>query len=358
MHNTIPTIQKDFFRAELPVWAQQVQRNLPWKINPNAYTTWLSEIILQQTRLEQGLPYYQRFVQAYPTLTHLANATDNDVLKMWEGLGYYARARNMLATARYIQTHYNGQFPTTYPEIRALKGIGDYTAAAIASFAYGLPHAVVDGNVYRVLARFFGIHLPTHSTQGKQQFNQLAHELLDTQQCGAWNQAMMDFGATHCKPLRPLCSTCPLQPHCTAYHTHTIATLPLKTPKPPKKNRYFYYLIPLPHESYFWVHTRPKGDIWAGLHQFPLYETDQPLTPTQLTHQLAQQWHTLVTSHQPSHTYTQTLTHQVIHAIFVPVQFRSTHIPGYQQISKSQQQQVALPKVIRQFWENTQQTLF
>ena len=199
------------FSKKLLEWYNPTSRNLPWKQTNDAYKIWLSEIILQQTRVEQGTPYYLAFIKKYPTVKKLANAPLDDVLKLWEGLGYYSRARNLHVAAQQILEIHQGKFPETYAEIVALKGIGNYTAAAIASFAYNLPHAVVDGNVFRVLSRVFGIETPIDSTEGKKQFAQLAQQLLDKKKPSIHNQAIMDFGALVCKPQNPLCEQCPFR---------------------------------------------------------------------------------------------------------------------------------------------------
>ena len=216
---------------------------MPWKGEKNPYLIWLSEIILQQTRVEQGLPYYERFRENYPTVTDLANAPEDEVMKLWEGLGYYSRARNLHATAKMIDQEMDSIFPTTHAEILKLKGVGPYTAAAIASFAYNLPHAVVDGNVYRVLSRFFGIETPIDSTSGKKEFAQLAQDLIDKKQPGNYNQAIMDFGATHCMPKKPKCSQCLLRKNCKALLNNKVTSLPIKIKKIKKQTRYFNYLV-------------------------------------------------------------------------------------------------------------------
>ncbi|HMX40236.1 MAG TPA: A/G-specific adenine glycosylase, partial [Saprospiraceae bacterium] len=227
------------FRQALLRWAEVHPRPLPWKGQSDPYRIWLSEIILQQTRVEQGLPYYERFVAAYPSVRHLADAPEEELMKLWEGLGYYSRARNLHAAARHIAYGLGGNFPTDYAGLRQLRGVGDYTAAAIASFAYGLPHAVVDGNVYRVLARCFGIATPTATPAAKRQFADLAQRLLDPARPAAFNQAIMDFGATWCKPRQPRCADCPLSSRCVALATGQVASLPLKSGKAPKKERFF-----------------------------------------------------------------------------------------------------------------------
>ena len=198
-------------------------RDLPWKATKDAYTIWLSEIILQQTRVEQGLPYFLKFIAAYPNVKDLANAPENEVMRLWEGLGYYSRARNLHFTAKYIAAELDGIFPNTYENIKLLKGIGTYTAAAIASFAYDLPHAVVDGNVYRVLSRVFGIETPIDTTAGQKEFAALAKKLLAQNQAAAYNQAIMDFGATQCVPKNPNCAVCPMQTECIAFRTNQPA---------------------------------------------------------------------------------------------------------------------------------------
>ena len=222
---------KHFFTKNLMAWFATNHRPMPWKGEKNPYLIWLSEIILQQTRVEQGLPYFLKFKENYPTVTDLANAPEDEVMRMWQGLGYYSRARNLHFTAKHIAYDLNGVFPKTYVEILKLKGVGTYTAAAIASFAYDLPNAVVDGNVYRVLARYFGIETPIDSTIGKKEFTKLAYELLDNKRPADYNQAIMDFGATQCKPKKPNCINCPLNQKCIGFNTQKIDTLPIKTKK-------------------------------------------------------------------------------------------------------------------------------
>ncbi|MCU0351219.1 MAG: A/G-specific adenine glycosylase [Flavobacterium sp.] len=228
-----------FFTSSLMYWHGTLNlRTMPWKGIKDPYKIWLSEIILQQTRVDQGMSYYEKFVANYPTIQDLATAKDEDVFKLWEGLGYYNRCTNLLFTARKVVTEFKGVFPTTYDELLTLKGVGPYTAAAIASFAYNLPYAVVDGNVFRVLARFFGIDTATDSTTGKQLFTQLANEVLDKVEPAKFNQAIMDFGATVCKPALPNCSSCTLQTKCTAYKKGLVNQLPIKEKVLTKKNRF------------------------------------------------------------------------------------------------------------------------
>lgn len=204
---------------------------MPWKGEKDPYKIWLSEIILQQTRVEQGLSYYNNFIKTFPDIQQLAKAKDEKIFKLWEGLGYYTRCRNLIASARFVAKEKKGKFPDSYEEIKALKGVGPYTAAAISSFAFNLPHAVVDGNVFRVLARVFGIDKPTDTTEGKKYFTQLAEELLDKKRPGLYNQAIMDFGAMICKPASPLCATCCFKKHCIAFQRDRINELPVKEKK-------------------------------------------------------------------------------------------------------------------------------
>ena len=266
-----------FFTTHLLQWASQHERHLPWKESKNPYYIWLSEIILQQTRVEQGLPYYLKFVEHYPTVFDLANATEDEVLKDWEGLGYYSRARNLHAAAKYIATELDGHFPDTYDSILKLKGVGPYTAAAIASFAFQLPYAVVDGNVYRVLSRFFGMDTPIDSTIGKKQFANLAQQLLDPTKPDVYNQAIMDFGATWCTPKQAKCNKCPLSEQCAAFQTNRVEKYPIKQKKLKKRTRYFHYLI-FNYSGQTWIEKRAGKDIWQGLYQFPLIELPKSTT--------------------------------------------------------------------------------
>lgn len=311
-----------FFKTQLMEWSRLNPRPLPWKSEKDPYIIWLSEIILQQTRVEQGLAYFERFRKNYPTVCALAAAPEDEILKNWEGLGYYARARNMHATAHYICNELDGLFPTTYEGILALKGIGTYTAAAIASFAYNLPYAVLDGNVFRVLARFLGIEAAVDTTEGKKLFANLAQQLLDVEQAGAYNQALMDFGAIQCTPQLPQCSTCPMQQRCKALARNIVGLLPAKSKKIIKKERYFHYLVIRSGEQVL-LQKRSAKDIWQNLYEFPLIEAPQVLEAEQLMQTPI--WKEL--SHSNNCTITrlskpfrQVLTHQVIYAIFYEVE--------------------------------------
>lgn len=256
------------FSATLLNWYEKNKRTLPWRDISDPYLIWLSEIILQQTRVSQGWDYYLKFSQRFPTPHSLAKASEDEVLKLWQGLGYYSRARNLHAAAKSM----NGKFPTTYEGVRALKGVGDYTAAAICSMAYQMPYAVVDGNVYRVLARVFGIDTPIDSTEGKKEFTAKAQSLLDEKRPGDFNQALMDFGATLCTPQTPLCQQCPFAKTCVAYQTGRVDDLPVKAQKTKVTARYFHYIY-VEQGPYTWLHKRGAGDVWQNLYEPPLVET-------------------------------------------------------------------------------------
>lgn len=255
--------------AVLLDWYSVNKRDLPWRRTRDPYLVWLSEIILQQTRVSQGLSYYMRFAQRFPSPRALADAPEDEVLKCWQGLGYYSRARNLHAAAKSM----DGVFPSTYEGVRALKGVGDYTAAAICSIAYQMPYAVVDGNVYRVLARVFAISTPIDSPAGKKQFTQLAQKLLDKQRPGDYNQAIMDFGAMVCTPLAPQCEQCPLAGRCQAYALGKVEQLPVKMQKNKISTRYFHYIY-VRQGTKTWLHKRGAGDVWQNLYEPPLVESD------------------------------------------------------------------------------------
>ena len=254
-------------------WFAANGRELPWRGIGDAYGIWVSEVILQQTRIDQGSAYWHRFMERFPTVEALASASEDEVLRLWQGLGYYSRARNMHAAARQIVEQ--GGFPRTIEGLRALKGVGDYTAAAVGSMAFGLPAAAVDGNVYRVLARHYGIDVPINTTRGKRTFEALARELLPEHEAGTFNQAMMDFGATWCTPRSPRCEDCPVAETCEALHTSRIDQLPIKEKKLQVKERHFSYIY-IRHEGMTALRRRPAGDIWQGLWE-PLLVEDAPL---------------------------------------------------------------------------------
>lgn len=265
------------FSKVLIHWYLQRKRDLPWRKTQNPYLVWLSEIMLQQTRVAQGMSYYLAFSEAFPTIKDLAKADENTVLKMWQGLGYYSRARNLHFTAKYISNELDGVFPNTYKELLKLKGVGDYTASAISSICFNEPSAVVDGNVYRVLARYFGINTPINSTKGIKEFKQLAQSLIDHKQPGTFNQAIMDFGSLQCKPQNPDCKNCPLQIGCVAFDKKQIKELPVKEKKLKVKKRFFDYLVFVTEEGKTILEKREGKGIWKGLYQFPVIEMESQI---------------------------------------------------------------------------------
>lgn len=269
------------FSKQLTYWYLQNKRNLPWRATTNPYAIWLSEIILQQTRVDQGMSYYFKFIENFPTVFDLAAASEEQVLKLWQGLGYYSRARNLHFSAKYIVNELNGRFPATYKELLKLKGIGDYTASAIASICFNEPTAVVDGNVYRVLARYFGIGTAINSSAGIKIFKQLAQELIDEKNPGTHNQALMEFGALMCKPNNPNCGICPLNSSCFALSKHKVKDLPVKEKKAKIKIRHFNYLVIQSSDQKTKMVKRETG-IWKNLYEFPLIETSDIIDENQL----------------------------------------------------------------------------
>ncbi len=302
-------------------WYATHKRDLPWRNINNAYYIWLSEIILQQTRVAQGLPYYVNFITAYPTVQKLANAPEQDVLKLWQGLGYYSRARNLHAAAKMVITDFNGVFPTDYINLKKLKGVGEYTASAIASFASNEAKAVVDGNVYRVLSRLYNVATPIDSTEGVKLFSTLAYELLPQLNAGEHNQAMMELGATCCKPKLPMCEACPVLQYCQAFKANTINELPVKSKKTKVTARYFYYLIIEDAQQHTLIHQRPAGDIWQGLYEFVLIESTSVLTPTELKKEVQSKLGNLKFNiTQQSTSVKHVLSHQHLYTVFCTLQ--------------------------------------
>jgi A/G-specific adenine glycosylase len=340
-----------FFTNHLMEWFAQNHRPLPWKGEKNPYFVWLSEIILQQTRVEQGLPYFERFKAKYPTVTDLANAPEDEVMKLWEGLGYYSRARNLHFTAKMIAHDMDGKFPDTYDEILKLKGVGTYTAAAIASFAYDLPHAVVDGNVYRVLARVFGIETAIDSTVGKKEFAALAQQLIEEKRAADYNQAIMDFGATHCTPKNPKCKICPMAAECFAFQNKKIADLPFKEKKVKKRDRFFNYFI-FNQNGIVYIQKRTEKDIWQNLYEFPILETTKIIDEEDLFKMKTWQMWTSVSDckiEKISKPYKQLLTHQKIVAQFWEIEITGELLltnAAIMTVKRENLTKFAFPKVI------------
>lgn len=263
----------NIFSKVIIEWYKENKRELPWRESSDPYLIWISEIILQQTRVVQGYDYFLRFIKRFPDIRSLADADEDEVMKYWQGLGYYSRARNLHAAAKSM----NGVFPRSYPEVLALKGVGEYTAAAICSFAYGMPYAVVDGNVYRVLSRYFGVDIPIDSTEGKKCFSALANEVLDPEHPALYNQGIMDFGAIQCTPQSPDCLFCPLSESCSALSAGKVAQLPVKQHKTKTTNRYFNYIY-VRAGAYTFINKRTADDIWKNLFELPLIETSRLLS--------------------------------------------------------------------------------
>ncbi len=311
---------KDVFAKKLLQWDEKHNtRSMPWKGEKDPYKIWLSEVILQQTRVEQGWAYYEKFIKTFPTVHDLAKATQKKVFKLWEGLGYYNRCKNLMETAKKISVDYQGKFPSSYEEIRSLKGIGPYTAAAIASFAFNLPYAVVDGNVERVLARYFGEETPVDTSQGKKFYTGLAASLLDEKQAGRYNQAIMDFGAVICKPQNPLCTQCVQRKKCQSYQNDEVALLPVKKKSPAKKNRWFCYFIIEVNEQVY-IRLRKGKDIWQNLYEFVLLETNQlPHERDIINAEFVKEAFggQKIIVKNISQFYKQQLTHQTIHGQFI-----------------------------------------
>ena len=332
-------------------------RQMPWKGEKDPYKIWISEIILQQTRVEQGLRYYEKFIRTFPTICSLAHAPEQEVFKLWEGLGYYSRCKNLLFTARFICKELGGVFPSGYDSILSLKGIGAYTAAAIASFAYKLPYAVVDGNVMRVLSRYLGLTDPVDTTEGKKKYTQLAEHLLDRQQPDLYNQAIMDFGAMVCKPQQPLCAACIQRPGCQAYQKNMVQQLPVKKKGLQKKIRWLYYFV-INHNGKTYIRKRTGRDIWENLYEFVLHEVDTPFFLDDQT-ALRQTLFSLLgtrdfTLGHISHEYRQQLTHQTITAKFVEATLDNplASLDGYEAVSTAFLPQYPFPRFITQYLQN------
>lgn len=326
---------------------------MPWKGEKDPYKIWLSEIILQQTRVEQGLKYYEKFVSAFPDVHQLAAAKDERVYKLWEGLGYYSRCKNLIETGRFISKKLNGKFPDGFEEILALKGVGHYTASAIASFAYDLPHAVVDGNVFRILSRVFGVKKPIDSSEGKKLFTQLAFELLDKKHPGIYNQALMDFGAVICKPY-PLCNICPFANRCFAFKHDLVDKLPAKEKKIRVKTRWFNYLV-IASNNRFYIRKRSANDIWKSLHEFVLLESENEIAVQEILNRsekngvLKKSFYLLESA---SPVYSQQLSHQKIMARFIRIKLKNDiRFAGYRSVSKNQMLSLAFPRVINSYFE-------
>ncbi len=343
----------NFFSNTLLEWNEtENNRQMPWKGESDPYRIWISEIILQQTRVQQGMEYYNRFIAAFPDIKTLSGASENEVYKLWEGLGYYSRCKNLLATAKFINEELNGRFPDKYEDILTLKGIGTYTASAIASFAFNQPFAVLDGNVFRVLSRFFGKEIPINTTEGKKFYSRLAQSLLNKKAPGKYNQALMDFGAIICKPAAPLCLLCPLQKKCVALLKNKVTALPVNTKKISQKERFFNYLV-VEYDHQIYVRKRTGKDIWQNLYEFTLIETKVGLDETKLTvnkeiKKILNQADFTIKYISPK--ISQKLTHQLITGRFIHIELKKPlSIHEYFQVNHQQIKTLPFPKLIASY---------
>ena len=333
-------------------WYREHKRELPWRESSDPYLIWISEIILQQTRVVQGYDYFIRFIKRFPDVTSLAEADEDEVMKFWQGLGYYSRARNLHAAARSM----NGVFPKTYPEVLALKGVGEYTAAAICSFAYNMPYAVVDGNVYRVLSRYLGIETPIDSTEGKKLFASLAGDFFDKSRPAVYNQAIMDFGAIQCTPQNPACLFCPLAGSCMALSKSMVAQLPVKQHKTKTTERFLNYIYVRAGACTF-INKRTGNDIWKNLFELPLIETASSVTEEELL--ALPEFIKLFDKEEVPvvrsicRNVKHVLSHRVLYANFYEVVLpeKTKSFSSYLKIKTNELEQYAVPKLIHAFLE-------
>ena len=344
-------------------WYDMNKRRLPWRESSDPYIIWVSEIILQQTRVAQGLDYFLRFTGRFPNVASLAVAEEDEVLKYWQGLGYYSRARNLHAAAKDIMTRFDGKFPSDYKDVLSLKGIGEYTAAAIVSFVWNQAYPVVDGNVFRVLSRLYAVDTPIDTPKGKKQFTELAAMLLNTRHPGRHNQAIMELGALQCVPQNPDCTVCPLKDRCQAYLAGAVRKYPVKQKKTKIRDRYFYYLYVINKDTVF-LSKRGAGDIWEGLYEFPLIETDAPvdfsdLRQTETFRKLFEGAGKLNISLQLSNLK-HVLSHQILHATFYKVEIEQVNeaLERYLPIVRTDLEKYAIPRLIHIYLEKSEGNLF
>lgn len=314
-------VQNNDFTLRIQNWYRQNARNLPWRDTKSPYYIWLSEIILQQTRVNQGLSYFHKFVELFPTVNDLANASEQQVLSAWQGLGYYSRARNLHKAAKIIAEGYKGEFPKDFKSLLQLPGVGTYTASAIASFAFDLPYAVVDGNVYRLLSRYFDIDLPIDSTEGKRYFEELATTLLDKKSPANHNQAMMEMGAIICTPNLPKCDECPLNNSCSGLQNKTLLSLPVKAKKTKVRDRFFHFLVAIQDDKIL-LQKRTEKDIWQNMYQFPLIEMTESIGFTK--ENLPDNFE--LNAQEPIVEYKHILSHQKIKAQFHKTVFHNSEL--------------------------------
>jgi len=343
------------FGTHLEKWYEAKGRDLPWRRTSDPYLIMLSEFILQQTQICQGMDYYLRFAKRFPTAESLAEASEEEVMRLWQGLGYYSRARHLHAAAKLIAEA--GCFPKDYNFVRALPGVGDYTAAAIMSFAFGEPYAVLDGNVQRVLARHFGITEPVDTTQGRKLLRALADEMLDRQHPALYNQAIMDFGALQCKPAAPLCDTCPLAETCQALQEHLVDRLPVKSKRTAIRDRYITYIYTRTEDGQTLIRRRGSGDIWQGLFEFPMIESDAPLQMTEVEQAVRDKFQVSSFKLQViASDVRHQLTHQRLHADFhqLTLPHADEHLEG-RWVKESDLDRYALPRLLEKLLEKLRQ---
>ncbi|QQL49608.1 A/G-specific adenine glycosylase [Mucilaginibacter ginkgonis] len=336
------------FSDTLINWYQSNKRDLPWRNTTDAYIIWLSEIILQQTRVEQGMPYFYRFAEKYPTVTDFAAAPEDDILKLWQGLGYYSRGRNMLVTAKLVKEQHGNVFPNRYDELIKLKGIGEYTAAAISSFAANEAKAVVDGNVYRVLSRYFGINEPINSTTGKKIFQQTANDVLNKEHAGLHNQAIMEFGAMLCKPKNPACGICPVKEGCYAFMHNATTALPVKLKKLKIRERFLYYFL-VTDGTRILLNKRGDKDIWANMYDLPLIETIEPVVVTKMvqSNQVKDRFGNKIYVKSVEGPHKHLLTHQRLMVTFITTDTKPNKMEeGWFYTEVENLNKLALPKII------------
>ncbi len=336
-------------------WYQKNKRELPWRETTNPYLIWISEIILQQTRVAQGLDYYLRFINRFPDVKSLAKTDEDEVLTYWQGLGYYSRARNLHAAAKAIVENYQGIFPNKFEEILSLKGVGEYTASAIVSFAYNQSYAVVDGNVFRVLSRLFGVEQPIDTGVGKKIFTQLAQEVMDKEHPAIYNQAIMEFGALQCVPVNPHCENCPLKDKCVALQMGKVSELPKKQGKIKVQNRYFNY-FDIRFQNKLFIRKRTKEDIWKNLYELPLLETSEPLSLEELmqTTDFVKLFPIRVEIRSVPLEFKHVLSHRIIYAKFYSVEISeipSSLLGDYVQISMDELPNYAISRLVSRYFE-------
>lgn len=341
------------FSNKILLWYRQNMRDLPWRHESDPYRVWISEVILQQTRIDQGIGYYLHFIERFPNLNILAGASEDEVLKIWQGLGYYSRARNLLSGARQVAELYQGQLPDNAKQLKTIKGIGDYTAAAIASISFNEAVPAIDGNVYRVLSRVFGIETPIDSTEGKKTFAKLAATLMNADHPGDFNQALMEFGALHCKPAQPLCQSCTFQNECLAFNLKKVQVLPVKAKKIRPVNRYFFYLV-VEEQGAVYLKKRTSNDIWKNLYDFPMIETPEAIPVEQVIGSSA--WQLLfgkgtVEIQAISESIRHLLTHQHLHVQFIHVTIKKGKImhSNFLKIDKRNIFEWPVPKLIENY---------